>query len=297
VRHTMRPFKSTILLFLLPSQFLLGQTKNEIINLKIYSVDHISTWQKKPRIYKVFYDEKGNIIKEVETLQKTNTKTITRYKYSDTLLIQSIEQGFENGKLINSLLTSYTYQFDKEKRLKSKKITNSSKNILIEKYSYNSNNKLDTVFVYNNDTTIWTPQQHFTGERKLNKTASIKKIKVYSYLDSNGISIQECNYPSFESYSCKTYETIESDTLDISIERFWGRQGCIMDSAQSIQFTKLHKKNGSIYFKESNIFFDTKIYYEYQKNNLGLVTQTTATSLADDKKLIYVTNHKYYFRQ
>jgi hypothetical protein len=291
----MKPFITIILSFLLPFQILMAQTKNQIVNLKIYCTNQISTWKAKPRIYRVFYDEKANITKEIEILGKTNTKTITTYKYLDTLLIQSIEQFFEKDKLVSTLTTTYTYQFEGN-RIKSKTITSSLGNIAIEKYTYNRNNQFDTVFIYNNDTTIWTSQQPILGEEKLNKTASIKKIKLYSYLDSNRVSVLECNYPSFEYYSCKTHETIESDTLDISIEKYWTKQGDIMNSAQTVEFTKVHKKNGLVYFQESNVFFNSKTYYEYKRNSLGLVSRTKATTLTNGKKSIYMTNYKYYFR-
>ena len=298
VRHTVRKIIAIILSFLLPSQILLGQTKNEIINLKIYRVDRTSIWQDKPRLYSVYYDEKGNIIKEVETFGKTNYKSVTSYKFLVTLLIQIVQQEFVKNKLTGNSITDITYQFDNQKRIKSKTAKSSSKEISKELYLYNNKNQFDTIFIYNNDTTIWTPKQPFTGIKKLKKIANIKRIKVYDYSESHKVVIKDCIYPinNFDNTSCRTYETIESDTLDISIEKFWGRQGCIMNSDQTIDTTLSHKRNGQIYLYETNMW-KGKNYYEYKKNELGLITETKAITINDDKKIDRITEWKYYFRQ
>jgi hypothetical protein len=298
VRHTMRKFITIILTFLLPAQICLGQTTNEIINLKIYRVDRNSIWQDKPQLNSIYYDERGNIIKEEETFGNTNYKSMTTYKYLDTLLSQVIEQEFEKNKLIGNSISDITYQFDNKNRIKSKTTKKSNKEISKELYSYNIKNQFDTVFIYNNDTTIWTPKQPFTGIKKLKKLATVKRVRVYDYSENNKIVIKDCFYPinTNDNSSCRTYENIESDTLDISIEKFWGSQGCIMNSDQTMDTTISHKRNGQIYLYETTML-KGKNYYEYKKNEFGLIAETKAITISYGKKTEKITKWKYYFRK
>src|SRR5437868_6423741 len=221
-----------------------AQTTEQIVSLHIYAIDDISTWQNKPRTYTRYYDEKGNIVKEIQIMERTKTSTITSYKYSGSLLSEVFEVNFENGKRVDSLRTNYQYEFDSANRMMSKTTTTSSGNISTEKISYNKFSQPDSVLVYNNDTTIWNSKNTILGEKHLNKIASIKKLRVYSYMSDGTVSMQECTYPYPETYSCKTTETFKNDTLEVLKERYWGRQGCVMDSAQKEDYIIQHKQNG-----------------------------------------------------
>src|SRR4051812_30212817 len=200
----MRPQILIISLIILPSQILLAQTKDEIIKYKIFRVDQTSVIRNSKTVYSKYFDSKGKLIKEVEIFYYPFSKSETTYKYLDTLCIQTIDRFFEGKKQVDKTVLNFDYRFDDNKRVIQKTMTNNKGNISIEKISYNPKNQIDTIFIYNNDTAIALSEGFLNYEIKTKENATLKKIKLYSYFDTNKTFIKECNYPVGDSdKSCK----------------------------------------------------------------------------------------------
>ena len=75
------------LFFISVNQFLFGQTKEQIIKFKIYRLDHITRFAKKPKIYSYYYDTLGRTIKEDLVIESKGEKTTTTFIFKDSLLI------------------------------------------------------------------------------------------------------------------------------------------------------------------------------------------------------------------
>jgi hypothetical protein len=291
VRHTMRKFIQLVLFLISFTQTTLGQTKYEIRKFKISKIEQTIFLKKHKRIYTKFFDKGGELIKEIEVFTNPYFKTETNYKYLDTLCIETIDIYLDEENKVSKRTTNFEYLFDNEKRMTQKITRNSEKNISIEKYSYNQINQIDTIFFYNNDTTINVKGNFLNYETKTKKEATLKKIKSYTYLDKNNISIKECNFPlSNNDKNCKLIEDFESNTLKVHKESYYAVEN------HSANWKKWHKKDGLVYLFESSDF-ENKTFYFYQKNKFGFILEKKSSEDFNNINAKISSTWKYYYRQ
>jgi len=291
----MRPFISIILTLLL--QQAIGQTKTEIKRHKIYRVDESFLFQGKPAVYTSYYDPLGRVIKQIEGISYDKSKLITSTKYLDDTLISEIKVDTFYGKVfLGTTVFSYVYKFDKNRRITSKQSKKSSGEITKEVYTYNIHNKLDTVFFFNNDTTIWTGNS-FTGKRQLTNNLSLKRVNIYSY-NGDTVFLKDCCYPIslYDKLCCKAHIKVKNDTADISIETSWGLNGCILDSSATVWTDKTLKNMNGDYYAENT--WGDKIFYTNYKNTKGLL-QKRVIKRIDHEGKVSTSSIKwtYYYRQ
>jgi hypothetical protein len=289
----MRPLIVIIILFAQSSPNAFGQTKNEIAKYGIYRVDQTFIKQKFKRVYSKYFDNNGILIKEIETFNNPNSKAVTLYKYSDTVCIETVDKIFEGKKQVETVTTKFQYRFDNNKRLLEKRTSNSKNNISIETYSYNNLNQVDTIFILDNDTTVFEKDNFLNFKIETKGQPSLKKIKIYSYSNENKVLIRDCKYPPTEK-SCKLIEEFNSDTLVTHQESFYAVQGCVENHFDT--FKKWHKKSGLTYLFETSDF-DDETYYFYTKNQFGLVVEKRENDKPNDKGSKVNTVWKYYFRK
>lgn len=293
MRHTVRPLILIILLFSQPSSNAFGQTKSEIVKHGIYRIDKTYLGKKFKRVYSQYFNQDGNLIKQVETINNPSSKSETIYKYSDTLCIQTEDKIFEGNKQVETVTTKFQYQFDSNKRLIEKRISNSKKNVSIEKYSYNSLNQLDTTFIFDNDTTVFEKGSFLNFKIETKPQPSLKKILAYSYPNENRVLIKDCKYPPTEK-NCSFIEDFNSDSLVTHKESFYAVQGCVENHFDT--FKKWHKKDGLTFLFETSDF-DDKTYYFYSKNQFGFVVEKRENDKPTKDGSKVITVWKYYFRQ
>jgi hypothetical protein len=288
-----------ILLFSCCHQLVFSQTKEQVIKYNIFRVDRIRKDHQITVVHSVYYDNNANISKEEEDYGGSGNNT-TLYKYLDTLLVQMTELCFYNGEgttIRDSTMTNYRY--DKRNRLLSESCRNINGELSRKKYIYNNNGGIDTVLLYDNDSTALTDKSPIVGERRYKKKVSLEKMQAYNYPDSNIVLIRECNCPIWDSnFNCKTFETIKNDSAEIMIQKYHGRQGCFIDSTESADTTIAHKKNDLIYLYENKVYSEKK-YYTYKFNEFGLITEMQFADVyyGDIQSLPDTTIYKYYYRK
>jgi len=302
---------SVVLLLVFCSLFVVAQTKEQILKYKIYRVDKSWKAGKAPRMISTYYDMNANIIKEVKSYGSKGDTSVAIYKYLDNELIETNEQGFDKTALTSMTDTSYTYVDGRllsktTKDLESEVTADSSAiqlsddtGISKEDYHYNDKGQIDTVLVSNNDTTIWTTKNPFAGDKKHKATLSLKKVQIYTYPDGNTVSIKECRFPIDESDNtcCNISQTIENDSLEIYTQTYHERQGCIVSSAESIDSTIYHKKNGLIYMYQMPAWDGSKTYCTYIMDEKGLIQEGRSITVFGKRSSSGITRYKYYYRK
>ena len=283
---------SIILFFLLYSQISLGQTKNEIKKFKIFKIEQTVFFRNNKKFYTKYFNDDGEIVKDILVINKPFFKSVTTYKYLDSLCMEQIDESFEGNNKPEIVTTKFQYQFDNFKRIIQQTTSNSQNNILIEKYSYDNLNRVDTTFIFDNDTTVFEKGSFLNFKIETKPQPSLKKIKFYSYPDENKVLIKDCKYPISEK-SCNFIEEFSSDSLIIHQENFYAVQGCVENHFDT--FKKWHKKDGLTYIFESSDF-DDKTYYFYLKNQFGLVVEERENNKPTKTGSKVNAVWKYYFR-
>ena len=281
-----------ILAFSLPFKKVIGQTKTEILKFNISRIDYNSKFGDDSTLLSEYYDIEGKVIKYESSYKRASQNFVIINKYVDTLLVKVINCKYENGNLIDSTVTNFDYQFDNQNRIISNIKTNSLNEIQQCKFSYNGKNEIDTTFVYNNDLTISAEGQPFGNEKKLTKTVTLKGIEVTEFHKDTVIFKKCCPYNNTD---CSIIESLNSDTLDILIEKAEVRRSCPLYYVQVANVSRTYKKDGQIYFYE-NTAWDQKIYYKYVKNDLGLITRRIVNKTEKGNQTETVTDIKYFFR-
>ena len=283
------------LFFIALNQFLFGQTKDQIIKFKIYRTDHITSFAKKPKINTYYYDTLGRTIKEDLVLESKNEKTTTTYIFNDSLLAKTLDTTFIKNVLVNFETKDFSYEFDNQNRIKSKTETSSDNRIDKEEYIYNSQNKLDSVLFYDNDSLKLNDEKPSRFVQGFGKNLNVNGYKSYKYLGKDTILIKECkNF--YDDSRASLIQTIKNDSLDIYSETSWLMYS-LSDSAKYTTTIKYLLKNGEIYQKESNQIFDISGHYFYKKDKQGLIIQTKVIPSLRKRKTYFLTTHKYYFRE
>lgn len=289
----MRSCISIILFFLLYSQISLGQTKNEVTKFKIFKTDQIFLFRKNKKIYTKYFNTEGEIVKEVLVISKPFFKSVTTYKYLDSLCVEFVEISFEGNNKPKVITTNFDHQFDSQKRLIQETTSNSENDISIERHSYDSLNRIDTTFIYDNDTTIFEKGSFLNFKIGKKVKPSLKKIIIYSYPSANRVLIKDCKNPPAEK-SCNFIEIYNTDTLEIHQESFYAVQGCV--ERHFNRFKKWHKKDGLTYLLETSDFGD-KTYFFYTKNKFGLVIEKRENDKPSKQGSKIKSVWKYYFRK
>ena len=208
-------------------------------------------------------------MKDILVINKPFFKSVTTYKYLDSLCIEQVDKSFEGNTKPETLTTKFQYQFDNFKRIIEQTTSNSKNNISIEKYSYDNLNRVDTAYIFDNDTTVFEKGSFLNFKIETKPLPSLKKIKLYLYPDRNKVLIKDCKYPITEK-NCNFIEEFNSDSLVMHKESFYAVQGCIENHFDT--FKKWYKKDGLTYLFETSDF-DDKTYYFYLKNKVGLVIE------------------------
>ena len=287
---------SILFIFLFCLQKVSAQTIAEIRQFHIYRVDVSTLFRGKPYINSIFYDSSGRVVKEIEEAFYDASKFVTLKTYLNDSLVKEINvDTFYKEKFAGRTTILYDYVFDKDHRITSKLSRKSNGELTKECFVYKTDGRLDTIFIFRNDTTLWTGNP-FIGTQQLKKDLSLKRIKAFSYHDDTTFE-KDCCTPilEFDKTCCKGFVKISNDTLESSIETSWGLTGCILNSTETVSYNKtLKNKNGDYYFEDS---WGNKTYCTEYKNKKGLVVKRISKQAnTDGKTTISKIKWKYYYR-
>jgi len=291
----MRPYIFIILLSLFHQAA--GQTRFDIQKHHINRIDQTFTVQGNSELTSTFYDTLGRTIKQIDKSSYDGSKFVMINKYlNDTLLSEITVDTFYNNKFFGRTTVSFSYTFDHHNRVTSKLSESSTGEMVKEIYSFKADGRLDTLFVFNNDTTLWSGNS-FTGVRQLKNSLTLKRIKVYSY-NGDTAFVKDCCYPvsEYDKLCCKGFVEVLNDSLEVSIETSWGLNGCILDSSARVSTYTTRKNESGDYYSENP--WGDKTYYTNYRNDKGLLLKRINKRInSEGKSSTSITKWKYYYRQ
>lgn len=281
MRNTMKIQVIIIILFCLLFQDSFGQemglTKAEIIKFNILRIDtktKVGNWGNASSTY---YDKKGNSVLNV--MNDSNFKFILYSEYLDTLLVKQTEVKYEDGKLVDSLINSFSYKFDSKGRIIEDKLIRASGEISINKTIYNNLGESDTTYRYifserGSDSTMTECCKYIYRD---NKTF----LYCYDSLgwNSPNLKITECSYSdtlwSFFTRECKVIGNEIKDYKSYS--------------------TKLYLKEGrQLKFEDENT--NALVEHSYEKDQQGLIIRHVMHSKNPGNEQTQIDKFEYYYR-
>ncbi|MEI2748939.1 MAG: hypothetical protein V9E88_09305 [Ferruginibacter sp.] len=262
--------------FLLLSKVMIAQTKEEIIKFNIEKVvTHIITGNR-PSMSTTYYDLKGN-----ETQHEyidSNFRIKFLYFYSDSLLIQSIQNEYINDSLSKTVLVRFDYTFDAQGRITATNIYNNNVLESCFKNIYLPSGNIDTAYTY----------------RKLIFDNSVRLTDCCRFEYINGNTVSYC----YDSLGWKSPRVTISNTIDSNNVNITRIRECINlgneYNCRSYSTKVFYKDGRQVRFEDEKYKYFSEEFYEL--NNKGLVTKHIRKSWNKDESQTQTDWHYYYFR-
>jgi hypothetical protein len=201
-------------------------TTAQIKGLKISQINSVVKTGSLTTGYISFYNKDGLIVKKIRKEYKNNFGSDSSaffFTYIDTLLVKEEGRAYFKGKLVETFGKKCNYEFDGSGRVVSKIINEKNGRVQLEKYAWNDKNLADTVYFFNNDTTISTPKNrsHLSYGKEMKM-----KIFLLNYWDNAGKLIKtiECKTgPSWikDSERCETVSYYKNGDTAIKETNYW----------------------------------------------------------------------------
>lgn len=289
----------TLIISLLFFNYLLSQDLSsvEIKKHRINKVVAIIKYPSQQDVYTSYYNTNGRLSKTI-ILSSGNDlywdKEIITCTYNNNKLIKQTDISYAKNKVYDV----YEIFYDAHERVKNK-ILLQGKRMQTDIIHYDTKLKIDTVFTYSNDTTIFKGNGSITSYIN---NIHLNKFIVNNY-DSLNKKVRETKYLVEDRFIVDSSKIIQFNHLDKVIEYYNSNDTSIVKTTSykmgypdwtSFEKTLIVSKKLRYIW-----YFNTTTMFKSFYNKQGLITKTISENFSnkDNDKLITTTTYKYYFRK